>query len=271
MYEIFLNFHLVLSLAVVAPLYSHFPGDPREPPTLYVLAAGILFVSSECVRLGHIVYRNKRFGKPLSRATVREITFKRPTGGDIPLSDAVHLHVPLSRSWTRRAGQYVYLRMPGVSLTSFAQLHPYYVAWWYSEDGHDYAVFILQKRRGFTDSLYRKTESPKRPLDYSVWLEGPYGADLSLGSYGTVLLFATGIGIAGQLAYVSQLLQAYSNHESMTRTITLSWQLNSEGTRSNRPSFSRSTSLVNLCSVQTAWVADRMQQLLKQDVDKACF
>src|SRR5438034_115156 len=59
-------------------------------------------------------------------------------------------------------------------------------------------------------------------------IEGPYGNELNLGSYGTVLLFATGIGIAGQLPYVKQLLEGYHNCKVKTRRIALFWETDSE-------------------------------------------
>ncbi|GAB1319498.1 hypothetical protein MFIFM68171_09708 [Madurella fahalii] len=249
MYEIFLNVHFVLSLAVLIFLYLHTPTDLLIPPAVYFFVAICLLIAAGCVRSGQVIYRNIRYRKPLSRASVRTITFKRSTGGDIPLSDAVHLHVRLSRGWKHRAGQYVYLCMPGVSRTSFAQLHPFYVAWWYRDGDDDYAVFIIQRRRGFTDRVFawRRNDYDKA-TDLATVLEGPYGKELSLDSYGTVLLFATGIGIAGQLPYVAQLLSGHHNYEVKTRRIALFWQVDSE--------------------IQTAWVADRMQQLLKQDTDK---
>ncbi|KAB2099591.1 hypothetical protein AG0111_0g12058 [Alternaria gaisen] len=79
-------------------------------------------------------------------------------------------------------------------------------------------------------------------------VEGPYGNELPLDSYGTVLLFATGIGIAGQLPYVTQLLEGYLNCKVKTRRIALFWEVESER--------------------HTAWVADRMQELLKQDTGR---
>ncbi|RMJ04847.1 hypothetical protein CDV36_014480 [Fusarium kuroshium] len=79
-------------------------------------------------------------------------------------------------------------------------------------------------------------------------IEGPYGKEFNLDSYGTVLLFATGIGIAGQLPFVAQLLEGYHHYEVKTRRIALFWQVESE--------------------IQTAWVADQMQQLLKQDTGR---
>ncbi|KAF2806348.1 uncharacterized protein BDZ99DRAFT_479610 [Mytilinidion resinicola] len=60
----------------------------------------------------------------------------------------------------------------------------------------------------------------------------------------TVLLFATSIGIAGQLPYIEKLLKGYYNCKVKIRRIALFWEVESE--------------------LQTAWVADRMQHLLKE-------
>ena len=57
----------------------------------------------------------------------------------------------------------------------------------------------------------------------------PYGKEIHLDEYGTVLLFATGIGIAGQLPYVRQLLENFHNYDAKARRIALFWQVDSEG------------------------------------------
>ncbi|PVH68769.1 hypothetical protein DL98DRAFT_205439 [Cadophora sp. DSE1049] len=79
-------------------------------------------------------------------------------------------------------------------------------------------------------------------------VEGPCGRELHLESYGTVLLFATGIGIAGQLPYVTQLLEGYHNYEVKGSRIALFWEMDSE--------------------LHSAWVGDMMKELLKKDTDK---
>ncbi|KAH8747607.1 hypothetical protein F5883DRAFT_368126, partial [Diaporthe sp. PMI_573] len=122
--------------------------------------------------------------------------------------------------------QYVYLNIPGVSRTSFAQLHPYYIAWSYRKDDSDYIVLITEQRHGFTKQLCsHRSDEPDDPPKLAALVEGPYGRELGLSSYGTVLLFATGIGIAGQLSYVSQLFDQYGTRKSQTRRIVLYWQV----------------------------------------------
>jgi NAD(P)H-flavin reductase len=54
-----------------------------------------------------------------------------------------------------------------------------------------------------------------------VVIKGPYRKELDFKSYGTVLLFTIGIGIAGQLLYITQLLKGYYNCEVKTQKITL--------------------------------------------------
>jgi hypothetical protein len=76
---------------------------------------------------------------------------------------------------------------------SFAQLYPFYITWRYRDSDHDYAVFIIQKQRGFTSRIFshRLSEFDKGENLITV-MEGPYGKELNLDSYGTVLLFASG-------------------------------------------------------------------------------
>ncbi|KAK7421009.1 hypothetical protein QQZ08_010130 [Neonectria magnoliae] len=139
--------------------------------------------------------------------------------------------------------------MPGLSRASFAQLHPFYVAWSYRDGKHDYAVILLLKQKGFTERVFSLRRGDlDEDTDFVTVIEGPYGKELRLEEYGTTLLFATGIGIAGQLSYVAQLLDGYHNYEAKTKRIALFWQVDSE--------------------VQTAWVADRMQQLLGEDTGR---
>ena len=66
-------------------------------------------------------------------------------------------------------------------------------------------VFLIQPRRGFTADLFLPSKYSRR----KVIIKGLYGKDLHLESYRIVLLFAIGIGIAGQIPYIRQLLKAY--------------------------------------------------------------
>ncbi|KAI9784310.1 MAG: hypothetical protein M1839_002371 [Geoglossum umbratile] len=197
LYEIFLKFHLVLAAIVVAAIWLH-SGSKKlfESPIVYLLASICLWILMVTLQFGQILYRNLKYGKPLNRATVQTITFKRQNMKDIPISDATHVCVTLSRPWNFRAGHN--------DLTQYGEM--------------------------------------------KAIIEGPYGNELNLELYGTVLLFATGIGIAGQLPYVKQLLEGYHNCEVKTRRIALFWEMDSE--------------------LHSGWVADMMKELLERDTDR---
>jgi hypothetical protein len=61
------------------------------------------------------------------------------------------------------------------------------------------------------------------------FIEGPYGGHHSLDSYGTVLLFAGGVGITHQVMYIEHLIRGAYNGTTCTQQIKLVWVIpNSE-------------------------------------------
>ncbi len=119
---------------------------------------------------------------------------------------------------------------PGVSYTAFAQSHPFSMAWWYRDmDDTDVVVIIVQPRRVFTRAPHRHSaDHLGTSAAMRAAIDGPYGTELRLESFGTVLLFATDVGIAGQLPYVKQLLDGYHNCQIKTRRIALFWEVRLE-------------------------------------------
>lgn len=249
LYEIFQKLHLVLAAMLIAVIYLHSPSKKLlASPTVYLLAAICVHIFTASLRLWQILYRNVRHRAPLSRVTVQTITYKTSLR-DTPLSDAVHVHIRPSKPWKPQAGQYVYLCIPGASHTSFVQSHPFFVAWWYRDAEGDVIVLIVEKRKGFTRDLFHHASNDvDLRSGMRAIVEGPYGKELDLESYDTVLLFATGMGIAGQLPYVTQLLERYQSSGVTNRRIALFWELDSE--------------------IHAAWVADMMMELLRRDTNQ---
>jgi len=109
------------------------------------------------------------------------------------------------------------------------QSHPFFVAWWYRDAKGDVIVLIVEKRKGFTRDLFLHASNDiDQRSGMRAIVEGPYGKQLDLESYDTVLLFATGMGIAGQLSYVTQLLERYHSRRVTGQRIALFWELDSE-------------------------------------------
>lgn len=211
-YEVFLNLHRVLVVVLIVAIWLHVPGKLLNIPTIYLLVVCCLWASLQLLRTCQILYRNFRHWKYSCKVAIA------------PLPDAYQVHAKIPRSWKYRAGQYVYLCLPGVSYSAILQSHPYMIAWWYRYDtAQDIVVFIIQRRMGFTHSL------PTDSRAVRAIIEGPFGNEIHLDDYGTVLLFATGIGIAGQLLYVRQLLENFHNHDAKARRVALFWQVDSEG------------------------------------------
>jgi NAD(P)H-flavin reductase len=84
---------------------------------------------------------------------------------------------------------------------------------------------IIRRRTGFTDSLWRKAAG-KGPFTASALVEGPYGNEC-FQSYGTVMLFAAGVGITHQVPHVRDLVAAYANGTCATRKVILVWVIQS--------------------------------------------
>lgn len=142
------------------------------------------------------------------------------------VTDAVLVEVKLARTWEFEAGQFVYLRLPEVSRTAFMQAHPFFVSWW----DRDTLSLLIEPRRGFTGSLqlYAKEERTKK-ADLIAIIDGPYGKELDLTKFETVLLFATGIGIAGQLSYLKRLMEIKDRRATSIKRISLYWEMEYAG------------------------------------------
>ncbi|KAM0269044.1 hypothetical protein ACHAQH_009849, partial [Verticillium albo-atrum] len=247
-YEMFAATHSTLAVCAVVFIYLHIPSSHvLESPKRYLVAVAGCLGLTWIVRLGLVLYRNVQFGSPSTQAAIRPITFALEESS-IPLEDAVHIHIRLSRPWNVRAGQYVYLTVPGAGGASVAQSHPFYIAWWYRADDDFYIVLIAQRRTGFTERVFHMKDTRHNSGTRGgarALIDGPYGNEMNLDSYENVLLFATGIGIAGQLSHIAQLLKDYYDLGAKTKRVTLFWQVDSE--------------------IQLGWVADRMKQLRELD------
>ena len=107
-------------------------------------------------------------------------------------------------SWKVCAGQYIYIRAPAIQFWSFAESHPFCVAWWEnSPDGKAVTMSILAKVksrfiRSLLISCYNKV---------CILIDGPYGGPINIKPYTGVAMMATGTGIAAQLPYMKELLE----------------------------------------------------------------
>lgn len=91
----------------------------------------------------------------------------------------------------------------------------------------------MEPRRGITRRLlYYSKEAEKAGGSISpclVLFTGPHGTSTSVGKYETVLMIASGLGIAAQLPYLKKLIYGYNTCRTQTRRVHLVWQLETIG------------------------------------------
>ncbi|KAF2769132.1 putative FRE ferric reductase-like transmembrane component [Teratosphaeria nubilosa] len=85
---------------------------------------------------------------------------------------------------------------------------------------------IMRARDGLTRKLYEKA-SNTRTGTLTTWgaIEGPYGGHDDMTSYGTVILFAGGVGITHCIGYLHHLILHYQAGTSSIRKILLVWSV----------------------------------------------
>lgn len=109
-------------------------------------------------------------------------------------------------------GQYFFLTLPRHSLI---QSHPVFPIWRTASSFY----ILIQPCHGFSKAI---KEFP-RETPMSVLLHGPYGRSVSLSDYGTLLLFATGIGISPIISRVQDIMKDYQSRAVKTQKIYLHW------------------------------------------------
>ncbi|KAE8556804.1 hypothetical protein EYB25_001508 [Talaromyces marneffei] len=226
-YETFLHLHILLVLMSFIGLWCHLDGLPQR---VYLLGALIMWGLERFTRLAINVYRNLVGGRTTAKAEA------------LP-GDVTRITLKIARPWTFRPGQHVYICIPSVGLWMY---HPFSVAW--SEKEHlptnekglvmtrqdvmtvqkETISLLVRRRTGFTETLYKRAAKGVDGHVYlSAFVEGPYGAIHDLDSYGTVLLFAGGIGITHHVPFVRHLVQGYADGVVAARRVTLVWTIQS--------------------------------------------
>ena len=242
-YETFLNIHRLSALAAIIGVYKHMETGrlPQLPWGKLILALWALEVLFRLVR---ILYYN------VTRQAVTKITVEA-----LP-SEACRVTFHLARPWRFTPGSHVHAYFLRHSLWAS---HPFSVAW--ADDHpinniaeklpsttHDTDLdragdvrtslsIITRARTGMTRSLYNAAcKTPNRVLQTWGAIEGPYGGHESLDSYGTLLLFAGGVGITHQISYIRHLVSGAHAGTVAARKIILVWSVpNTEALEWVRP------------------------------------
>jgi predicted ferric reductase len=231
-YETFLNIHRFMVLVSLVGVYIHLErhGLPQVP---WLQLVFIFWGGEWAIRFFTTTYHGFSL-KKRSRVTVEAMP-----------GEACRVTIDMVRPWTPRPGCNVHIYMPALALWSS---HPFSVAWsppmsppleskemtLPTLEGEAIAPMAARKsnqislicraRTGLTRKMYEKAaKSPNEKFTTFGFIEGPYGGHHSLDSYGTVLLFAGGVGITHQVMYIKHLVDGFHHSKTATQKIVLIW------------------------------------------------
>lgn len=141
----------------------------------------------------------------------------------------VQIVLDLPRPIKLDAGQYVNLWIPSVSFWSFFQSHPFVVTSWSAEKEKRLEMYI-RPRQGWTLKLWNCSRADSKGTISRVALfSGPHGKSANVSEYETVLMVASGYGIATQLPYLRQFIYGYNTCKTHTRRVHLVWEIETLG------------------------------------------
>ncbi|CAK7242615.1 MAG: hypothetical protein STHCBS139747_004111 [Sporothrix thermara] len=227
-YETFKIVHIIVAGVTVMGIWYHLKIDDF-PQIVYIYAVIAIWAFDRLARVLRVMYFNVGHG---GTSTVVEA---------LP-GNACRVTVTLARSWHFKPGQHAYLYFPSVG---FLQSHPFSVAW--SEEAESpeneklimnrqdvlamrktSMSFVIRGRAGMTGKLYKKAAAcPDGRYITKCLVEGPYGGMHQMNSYGTVMLFAGGVGVTQAVPHVRNLVAGYANGTVAARKIVLVWIIQS--------------------------------------------
>jgi predicted ferric reductase len=142
--------------------------------------------------------------------------------------NAIKITVPTQMKW--RPGQYVYLRMPGIS---FLDNHPFTISSLCSDDfpseyGEQYrdCVLVFKPYGGFTRRVLEMAIEKGPFHTYRAYLDGPYGGmRRELAAFDTCILIAGGSGITALMSQLLNLIKRMRDGKAITKKVVVVWAL----------------------------------------------
>jgi predicted ferric reductase len=278
-YETFLHLHQFLAFIAILGIYLHL--DVADLPALpYIRIVCIIWAIERMWRILRLVYLNFTFKNGVTTVVIEalpgqavRLTFQLPRHIEVrPGSHSYvyiprfswHMSHPFSVAWVPSDSEPPtgmegarYSVQPGNNIelatlplsrpSSPDSLESQSLAkeprWMKRAKPPTSLSFVVAARSGFTRTLYDAAHArPYGTLECSGLIEGPYAGHDSLGSYGTVIMFAGGAGITHHLIQARFLLASAAANTVATRKIILVWTVRD--------------------AEQFAWVASWMNEIL---------
>ncbi|GAB7348101.1 hypothetical protein MBLNU459_g6125t2 [Dothideomycetes sp. NU459] len=217
MYELFVSLHVPVAMIYLGMLFWHCKNYLTSWNYLYA-TTGIWFISY-MIRLLFLNWTNPwrmswLIGEEAAVTLLPE--------------NAIKITIPTQMKW--RPGQYVYLRMPGISVF---ENHPFTIASLCSDDfpsayGEEYRDMVLVFRPfgGFTKKVLKSAIEHGPWHTYRAFIDGPYGGmGRSMDAFDHVVLFAGGSGITALVSQLLDLIKRMREGKAVTRTVQVIWAL----------------------------------------------
>lgn len=216
-YEIFALLHIPVSIAFVGLLFWHCKNYLTSWSYLWATVA--IWVLSYFMRMFSLNWL-----KPWRNAWL----IGDEAAVTLMAENAIKVTIPTQMTW--RPGQFVYLRMPGISVF---ENHPFTISSLCSEDfpseyGDLYrdCTLVFRPFGGFTRKVLDTAIENGPFKTYRAYLDGPYGGmQRELAAFDTVILFAGGSGITAIVSQLLDLIKRMRDGKAVTKKIEVVWAL----------------------------------------------
>ncbi|KAF2223575.1 ferric reductase like transmembrane component-domain-containing protein [Elsinoe ampelina] len=217
MYELFVALHVPLAMVYLGLLFWHCKNYLTS--WHYLIATAAIWLLSYVARLFFLNWSN-----PWRKSWL----IGEEAAVTLMPENAIKVTIPTQVRW--KPGQYVYLRMPGVSMF---ENHPFTIASLCSEDfhstyGEEYRDMVLVFRPfgGFTKKVFESAIEHGPWHTYRAFIDGPYGGmNRDLHSFDHVVLFAGGSGVTALISQLLDLIKRMREDKAVTKTVQVVWAL----------------------------------------------
>lgn len=199
---------------LIVAVWKH-PRLGQNQSRLYLLITATSYIVFVVVQLASVIFRNLLLSRRSARAYV------------LSYGTACRITLNISRPTRLKPGQWVYVWMPGASILSLFQSHPFMVSWRETdiEKKTSSLALLAQVHTGFTKKIQEQATFAE---PYLAWIDGPYGNPPDYGKYESVIFVASGIGVTAHILAIKDLLDDYKERRTLTKSIWLFWQIDQE-------------------------------------------
>lgn len=217
MYELFVSLHVPVAIVFLGMMFWHCANYLTS--WNYLFATVGIWLFSYLMRLFYLNWTNP-FRMSWLIGDEAAVT--------IMPENAIKVTIPTQMHW--RPGQYVYLRMPGISVF---ENHPFTIASLCSDDfpseygeGYRDMVLVFRPFGGFTSKVYRSALEHGPWHTYRAFVDGPYGGmQRRIEAFNDVVLIAGGSGITAIVSQLLSLIKKMRDGKAVTKNVHVIWAL----------------------------------------------